>query len=343
MKKIKNKELQDKIAKKHYIHELKRKDKHYTGEKKQHHPEILYTTIPTPKRFSLIENCDDALSFFEDFMSLSDKANYLKVDMSKTEELTTEVLLYLISLHKINKANNTAPNIIIKAPDKYELRYLMTVSGFSNYFKSKSKVKINNDDIFKIRDKHTNTKKGIQDAKTCQDAVDFALKFFPGAKFTDDVFFEMFNALAEMMTNTDNHAYDEDGVLRNWYLFGSRIDGGVAFFFFDNGKGIIKTAKKNLIEKALNSINFSLKHKNIMRSVLNGEYRSATGKPYRNKGVPEINAFLTRIDVKYPIILTNKIYTLPQKRDGFAKTKHNFKGTLFTWIITTQEENDEKH
>lgn len=342
MYKIKDKEAKERVAKRRRLHELKRKDKHYNPVK-QYHQKPIFKRLKTPEIFSLIEQCDTALAFFEDFMNESEKATHLKIDMSNTKEMTTEVLLYLISLHKINKANKTAPNILIQAPDKQDLRYLMAISGFSKYFRSRSSVKINSEDIFKIQDKTSNKKKKIDDATTCKEAVDFALKYFPGAKFTDEPFMTMYNALAEMMTNTDNHAYSEEGELRNWYLFGARIETGVAFFFFDNGRGIIKTAKRTLVEKALGKLN--LRDRSIIRSVLNGEYRSATGKAYRNKGLPEINEFLTRDDVKLPIILTNRVYSMPIPKDDikYNKTKHNFKGTLFTWILSTQEVEDGKN
>lgn len=342
MKKEHNKLYHDKAAKKHHQHELNRKTKMYRGEAKQQHPQPVYTELYAPVDFSLITNCDETLSFFEEFNSYSQKVTHLKINMSKTEAMTTEVLLYIISLHKINKAKNKAPNIFIQTPDSFHLKKLMAVSGLTKYFNAKTSVRINSEDIFKIQDKESNSKKGIDDAKTCKDAVNFAVKYFDGAKFTDEPFMLMYNALAEMMTNTDNHAYDEDGELRNWYLFGSKLDNGsVAFFFFDNGKGILKTAKKNLIEKALSKLPFALKHKNIMNSVVNGEYRSITGLSYRNKGLPEINEFLTSNAVTLPIILTNKVYFKPQEKNNYKKTKHNFKGSLFTWILDNQEVENE--
>jgi hypothetical protein len=144
----------------------------------------------------------------------------------------------------------------------------------------------------------------------------------------------MYNALAEMMTNTDNHAY-EDEDFRNWYLFAVKVDTGIAFYFFDNGRGIIKTAKKNMLEKAMN-YTFSLGHQSIMKSVLNGEYRSATGLTNRNKGLPEINDFLTKDYVSSPMILTDKLFCLPQK-NKYEKNKYNFKGSLFIWILKNEE------
>jgi hypothetical protein len=334
LKKEHNKLYHDKSAKKHHQHELNRKTKIYQGEAKQHHPQPIYTELNAPVNFSLITNCDETLSFFEEFNSYSQKVTHLKINMSKTEEMTTEVLLYIISLHKINKSKDKAPNIFIQTPDSFHLKKLMAVSGLTKYFNAKISVRINSDDIYKIQDKESNAKKGIDDAKTCKAAINFALKYFDGAKYTDEPFMLMYNALAEMMTNTDNHAYSEDRELRNGYLFASKLDGGgVAFLFFDNGKGIIKTAKKSLMEKALVKLPFALKHKNIMNSVLNGKYRSITGLPYRNKGLPEINEFLTSNDVALPIIITNKVYSMPQETNNYIKTKHNFKGSLFTWIL----------
>ena len=338
MKKEHNKLYHDKYAKKRHKHELNRKTKMYQGEAKQHHPQPVYKELYTPTNFSLITNCDETLSFFEEFNSYSRKVTHLKINMSKTETMTMEVLLYIISLRKIHKSNNEAPNIMIKTPDSFNLKKLMAVSGFAKYFHTKVSVTINSEDIFKIQDKASNIKNNIDDTETCKAAIEFALKYFDGAKYTDEPFMLMFNALAEMMTNTDHHAYSEDKELRSWYMFASKLDaGGVAFFFFDNGKGIIKTAKKSLMEIALVKLPFALKHKNIMNSVLNGEYRSVTGLPYRNKGLPEINEFLTSNDVKLPVIITNKVYSMPQETNNYRKTKHNFKGSLFTWILDIQE------
>lgn len=355
MKKIHNKSYHDKLAKKHHIHELKRKNKEYSGftmpDTKDNSDPSIYKAVSskrttkkltTPKEFSLIYNTNKSLEFFEDFIYYSEKVDHIKIDMRHTEEMTIEVLLYLISLHKINKNKNIKINISIKPPKVKDLVVLMSQSGFSKYFKARVEVEVNDENIFEIQDKESNKKDGVFDEQTCENAIEFALKFYPGEKYNQPKFRHMFNALAEMMTNTDDHAYDEDGELRNWYLFAVKLEQGLSFYFFDNGKGVLKTAKKRILEEALEKIPFSYGHKSLMQSVLNGEFRSATKKKYRNKGLPEINEFLTNDTVLLPLILTNRVYTNPNEKK-YYKIDHNFRGTLFVWMLKEQERPDAKN
>ena len=73
-----------------------------------------------------------------------------------------------------------------------------------------------------------------------------------------------------------------------------------------------------------------------MKLILDGEYGNIIGLGYRNKGLPEIYNFLTNDYVLSPIILTNKIFCLPQKNQ-YIQNKYNFQGSLFTWILKTKD------
>ncbi len=84
------------------------------------------------------------------------------------------------------------------------------------------------------------------------------------------------------------------------------------------------------------NININLAQASIMKAVLEGEYRSATNKPNRNKGLPQINNFLKEKIIELPIILTNKIYYLPQEKRSI-KANTNFRGTLFVWMLKKEE------
>lgn len=347
MKKLRNKKFLDRQAKKRHIHELIRKGKEYHGSplfseqnKNQNTfnaPKPIKKRLKTPENFSLIYNINESLKFFYDFKYYSKNADLIYIDMKRTKEMTMEVLLYLISLQKINKNQGISISIHITPPKEIHLIELMSQSGFSKYFKAKKEVPIDEDNIFEIQDKESNQKAGIHDEETCKRAIDFALKYHPNYKFNNPKFRHMFEALAEMMTNTDNHAYDNEGELRNWYLFAVKLEKGLSFYFFDNGKGVLETAKKNILEKTIGTVSFSLGHASLMQATLDGNYRSATGKKHRNKGLPQINAFLTSNSVQLPIIITNKISTRLDK-NRYIKNKYNFSGTLFVWILEDEED-----
>lgn len=350
LKKIKNKLFHDKISRKKFFNSIKRKDIEYDSDKIHYSSmedgnnsssknsttynkknDLKKIRIFPPKEFSFILNREESLKFFQDFFELIDKGyESIFIDMRKVNELTIEVLLYIISIDKINKKSDSNIQLKIKVPNNSQLGLLIDKSGFSKYFKCNKTIVLNQDEIFVIQDGETNQIKGIEDATTCADAVDFVLKYTK----QELIHRKLFNALAEMMTNTDNHAYENEE-FRNWYLFAYKVDAGIAFYFFDNGKGIINTAKKNLLEKAL-SYAFSLGHESLMEAVLNGNYRSATGLPYRNKGLPEIKDFLIDSQVLLPIILTNKIFCFPSKNE-YHINKYNFRGSLFAWILEIKD------
>lgn len=350
MKKLKNKQHQVRISRKRFLDNLKRKDKPYileygiksiSSENKNPYQDNVSTKekrLYPPLVFSFIMNTNKSLEFFDDLFN-SIENNYLSfyIDMKGVTKLTIEVLLYLISLDKLFKHNNKTVSIKIRVPDDEKLRYLIAQSGFGNYFKADMVVKLNHKDIFSIKDGETNKKNNYDDAYTCKDAIDFSLKFNPGFTFKNTKFQKLYNALAEMMTNTDNHAYSKNIEFRNWYLFSVRVEKGTAFYFFDNGKGILTTAKKSLLETVTTEVaGFSFSYESVMNAVLNGDYRSATGLPYRNKGLPEIKDFLIESFVSSPIILSNKaFYTLDS--NNFIKTDFNFRGTLFVWILKDEE------
>lgn len=347
MKKLHNKIYVDKQAKKHHLHNLRRKDKEYKGNflvdmplnKDSFVSQNKHTTkkLETPEEFSFIYNIDESLKFFNDFVYYSKHVDFIQIDMKKTKEMTMEVLLYLISLQKINRSQKIQISVMIKPPRERKLIELMSQSGFSKYFKAKIEVPVDTENIFEIQDKESNKKSGMHDEETCKRAVDFTLRYHPNYKYSDEKFRQMYNALAEMMTNTDNHAYNKNGELRNWYLFAVKLEGGLSFYFFDNGKGVLETAKKNILESTIGKVSFSLGYESLMKATLDGQYRSATGKKHRNKGLPQINDFLTSNSVSLPIIITNKIYCHPEK-GVYKKNRHNFSGTLFVWVLKDEED-----
>lgn len=349
MKKTKDKLFHDSYSVKKFKHDLKRQNKKYLSHESDNPTKqsVNYNNINRPQKkpkkktidapidFSLVAHPDETLLFFDHlFDAINRGVEFINIDMRGVKTMTLEVLLYLISLQRMFKENGHPTSMTVKAPKNPELRYLMAQSGFGKYFKGNVDIPLKEEEIFTIRDGMTNKENGVQDAETCAEAIDFALKFHKNKTMKDPEFRRMYNALAEMMTNTDNHAYSAE-TFRNWYLFAAKVGNGISYYFFDNGQGVIKTAKKNMIETAID-YTFSLGHRSLMRSVLNGEYRSATGKPYRNKGLPEINAFLTEDQVAFPVILTNRIFCLTQS-DECHKSQYDFRGTLFAWIFKDEK------
>jgi len=292
-------------------------------------------TLDAPIHFSLINNDEESLKFFDDFMSFIEKGYYkFQFDMKSVEKLDIEILLYIISLHKIYEKKINI-QLKIKVPTKQSLKYIMIASGFSQYFKPNIEIsEIDEENIFPICDGATNRLNKKDDGQTCAEAVDFAKKFFNKSDEKNQIFRLLYTSLAELMLNTDNHAYDEDlekTTIDNWYLFAVKLDDKIIFYFFDNGKGITKTARNKIIDKAYGLIN--LEQKNILQSVLKGEFRSKTGIGHRGKGLPQINELLTDNKVGLSVILTNKVRRYYNNIDDYKKVPYDFRGSLFIWTL----------
>lgn len=295
--------------------------------------------------FSLINNNEESLKFFNDFFDLIDRGYYkFLFNMREVKKLDIEVLLYIISLDKIYKEKINI-QLNIKVPTEQTLKYIMIASGFTKYFKSNVDIdEIDEENIFPICDGATNRLNKKDDARTCADAVDFAKKFFDYSERKNQIFRLLYTSLAELMLNTDNHAYDEDvedSIINNWYLFAVKIGDNILFYFFDNGKGITKTARPKIIDKAYGLIN--LEQKNILQSVLNGEFRSKTGIRHRGKGLPQINDLLTDNQVGLSVILTNRVFRYHSNKEEYQKVPYDFRGSLFIWTISLVKVEGDSH
>ena len=349
MKKLKDKTYQVSTSKKRSEHNLRRKDipySPYSSEENsstntyqnQHKQNAGRGTkmIPPPK-FSFIHNTDESIAFFDRLNEHVNKGiKKIFIDMRKLQDLSVDVLLYIVSMDKIFKEEDKNISLTIRIPRDPLLAYKVYTSGIQDYFSANGKeFPIPKEGFFPIRDGRRNeADEEKDDGKICGDAVDFAKQFFDGHDEKKKKHFIMlYEALAELMQNTDDHAYDTDSIIDNWYLYANKTDNGVAFYFFDNGQGIIKTARKSIIETLSQTI--GLEQTNILLSVLNGEFRSQTKLSYRGKGLPQVNDYLQNDDIIGFMVLTNKVGYYKTSSDAtFKKLNNNFKGTFFLWSMT---------
>lgn len=302
-----------------------------------------YPTIEAPNYLSLTENPNESLSFFETiFKNLEDGFRILVLDMKNVKLLTIEVLLYIISIDKIYKDKGSPIGIKIEMPKEYQPIQTIYLSGFLKYFNLKrhKELGINESNVLPIVDWAESKRNSIDGGVICGDAVDFAKKFDSNHAIIK--YQMLYNSLVELMQNTENHAYKNSEVLNNWYLFAVKLKEGIAFYFFDNGLGVVKTAKRTLLEKAINEIMFN--QDSILKSVLDGEFRSKTGLKNRNKGLPQVNEFLTSDNVSSSFIITNQIIRTTNGKDiNFEEINHDFHGSLFVWTMNYEEEEKKEH
>lgn len=288
------------------------------------------------------------MSFFEKLINAASK-NRIKhvIDMRTTETLTIEVLLYLISLTNIWRKKKYKFKIDLMAPTKNEIQLLLATSGLGKYFRGNGSGHVGEENIYPMCDGGHDTidpEQNVNQNDRCIEISDFTRKMLVSNSTVsiersalNKKLFKLSNIIAEMMRNTDDHAYDDEAdaftPLRNWYFFAGKVQDGVSFYFLDNGKGIIKTAKQKLRDISVYMGASSIEHK-IMEEVLSGEFRSRTKLPNRNKGLPEIKDFFVSDDILISTIITNNlVYNNIDGHESFEVKKIPFRGTLYIWIV----------
>jgi anti-sigma regulatory factor (Ser/Thr protein kinase) len=309
----------------------RRQDKEFRRKNRRgnYHSYIPPISIEVPTNFSFLSNTEESIRFFD---NLNQKVGmgYKKIliDLSNIEKITIEVLLYIISLDKKYKKEslNVVLNIIL--PKGRKLNSTIATSGITQYFLSDKKhISLNEETIFPITDGEMYPNK--DDSEICGEAVDFAKKHLGDIESKNPKFMELYNALVELMQNTFDHAYKKNAIISNWYLYAKKVDKGIAFYFFDNGLGIITTARKKFIDK------FNIGQKSILESILNGDFRTRTNLPHRGQGFIDIKKLLDSDSVGLQMILTNKVRYFKNEDTHIPldNLKNNFQGTLVVWLL----------
>ena len=110
---------------------------------------------------------------------------------------------------------------------------------------------------------------------------------------------KLYEVIIEMMSNVVYHAYKEDDeMIPEWYLYAEYLNDRIHFLFLDTGLGIAKTVQKHtLYEKVISKIGAGSESK-LIKSALDGDFRTKTGKDFHGKGMPYIKEFAFEDNVK---------------------------------------------
>lgn len=102
----------------------------------------------------------------------------------------------------------------------------------------------------------------------------------------------------------------------------------------DTGLGIPKTIRKNWAEKMTELLKklplMKSKDSTLLRSVLNGDFRTQTKEKYRGKGIPEIQSYSTNKYITNLTIVSNTGYVSIDNNKEI-EFKAPLYGTLFSW------------
>ncbi|MCT4642494.1 MAG: hypothetical protein N4A33_09390 [Bacteriovoracaceae bacterium] len=298
------------------------------GKKSELYPNTNIIVPPTV--FSLSQNIDETIKFFEDFQILISLNQPIFINLKEVKTITPGALLYILSILRSIEEKNIFISIRANRPQDPECRHFIEQSGFYNHTGSNKKPEHTDNNLMEIVTGNEADPDQIIDIKNfCIEKLDIDRYSRKGQAFWAN--------LVECTANTNNHAYEtekskNDIFLNQWWAIAVFKEGKVETTFLDNGSGIPGTVKKHL---------FSMQHLDsdstlINKALLGGVIKSRTGKEHRNKGLPKM---LERVNkdnlVDKLTIISDKGYLEIDSTEITKKDlKHSFKGTLLHWEVS---------
>lgn len=287
-------------------------------------PRPTTVNVQAPKNYSLINNTESTISFFNYIHEQLRQGIRVLFDISKIDTLTTDAIAVQIAKIKDEKFHCNG-NIKGNAPDDVNLKKLFLQSGFYEYVNTRG-VKPKNEKIILIHE--------ITDNKVEPDIAKNACLL--GLKHTfgnEDIFEPLYDILIEVMQNTNNHAGITRGKYDWWlHVYNHPDSSKTSYTFLDLGVGIfesipVKSFKRDFLERLGLKSNLDLVPK-----LFAGEIKSRTSRPERGKGIPQIYECSQEPTFDKFILISNDVYA-DLKTSEYKLIKTKFDGTLFYWEI----------
>jgi len=281
-------------------------------------------TIVAPKKFSLIEEEEPypTFTFFSQLWDFLYEGFPVLLDLKDVEEMTPEVILYLLSIMEIFKSRN-ALQVSGNCPKHEKCKKVFQQSGFYQYVQSNFRQTQWNKEILTIR--HGKSVIG----EIANEVGEFAKYHLP--EVPSSALKASYRILAECMGNTKEHAYATIDFPGNWWMMAYARENDVLFCILDNGRGIPKTMRKRFGEK------FYRKEFELISSTMKGVYkdrfvRSSSGKRTRGKGLPAIYRPYASGIIKDLTVVSGKGF-VPFAKGQNRELEKPFRGTMVSWTL----------
>lgn len=278
-----------------------------------------FKTIPPPKDFSLINNCEAVLEYFEKAGDVLKDRNQINFNLSDIENLTPDSLTLLIA--KIHDQRYTRGlHIKGSGPNRTDLNSMFKASGFFEYVQS-SVIHVSSNLLI-----HKETHNKVE-PEIAKQARILATKhtFNENRRYAP-----IYEILVECMANTNNHAGLDKRGLYNWWLFVymNPNNNVTSFTFLDLGVGIFESIPVKKFRIPL----FKKHNYELVPDLLEGIISSRTKEKERGRGFPLIYEHSKDLNIKRFIIISNDVYS-DIKNGDHKKLNISFDGTLLYWEI----------
>lgn len=316
--------------------------------KKSKVSEPLGKKFIVPSIFSIINNPEETIYFLNNMINEVEKLRKITkkglkhyhyiwdffIDMSATDEITSDALMYLLTIIKNTRENKILPvNWIGNFPKSSEVKEFLKKSGYLKYMKTASENLIHTNDYVQIKcgKGYTYIYDGIVwDIR--KEIIDFSCEKLGKEKIQINFLMTM---LTELITNINDHAYDNNNMFEpSWYIFVEDSHEKLSYTFMDNGLGIPTTIRKYFIEKIIASFNCDKEYKYIEAAVDGVQKRSKTGKIERGNGLPSIYEQSSNKNVNNLVIISNRAFFCG---NSSFDMDYSLIGTIFYWEIKKEE------
>lgn len=317
---------------------LKRRVMKKIKKKRKRGYNLIHKHIETaPCNLSLIDNIDESLMFFNAIIAhmksvTYSKSNIIMVNLSNVTNLTIDAIMYLLAIiYNMRCKRAKLYKVMGNFPENDDVNKKLSECGFFNYVVSKKKniPKFNNE---KFAIKSGSRAEPVVAKEICDYVIENTIYQRKDTRF-------LFEMLIELMTNTIQHAYNNNSsFLHRWYVFVENSNDILKFIFLDTGEGIPETIRKKTMERfkeefyEYTNINLGLSDNKYILSSLLGQDRSETQLSYRGKGLPRIYKYFNDGTIQNLKIISNQ--GLCFFNDKFmSDTKNRLYGTLFYWEV----------
>lgn len=283
-----------------------------------------------PNDFSILDNSDETLLFFERIIKYRNSNRYKKItihlNFESVEKIGVEALMYLIA---VMNDSSKYMDVMFKGSfpkDKNAYNVLLS-SGFTDY------VNVNARKDIRPKDNKIRILKGkLVNPQIASEICTFVQKNFELEENETSV---VYKTLVELMENTRHHAYDEScGFLpKEWYIFAECIDEKIVVTFLDTGLGIPATVRKSIRD----FLPFNGDDAKLMQSTLNGDWRTETEDRNRGKGLPKIaqNCCSSGL-MKNMYIYSGKGVCMIDNTIRKKRNNNKVYGTLFNMVLINE-------
>lgn len=285
----------------------------------------------------MVNNSEETNQFFEEFTGEIRSRQYGKefyIDSSKVEQVTVDALIYLIAILQNNQLN-ISMNYKFRGnyPENEEARKVYFESGFNDFVASNMKRLPKSSDRFKIVCGETTAPETT--GECCQFVMETLGKSRVEIMHLQSVF-------VELMSNVVCHAYEKNKFMaKKWYIYGEHIDDYVRFIFVDTGLGIAKTVRKNNFEKMRDFFGIGVTDSDLIRSVFEGKFRTATSERHRGNGLVSVRKYVSTGPFEGLQVLSGRgrCIIIPNREDSLSDELicHNYNkplfGTLYEFIV----------